>query len=70
MFKLAVQENFVKFKRKHLCWTPFTNRVADSTPAALLKKTMAQVFPLTCSENLENLFMEQLRITPFKYQKN
>ena len=53
MFKSVVQKNFAKFMRKHLFWTPFTSKVADSTAAALLRKTAAQVFPLKLSKNSE-----------------
>ena len=37
-FKKGVLRHFAKFTRKHLCQSPFFNKVAGLRPATLLKK--------------------------------
>ena len=48
-------KNFTEFTEKHLCQSPFLNKVAGLTPsrpATLLKKeTLAQVFSCEFCEN-------------------
>ena len=50
-----VPKNFTEFTEKHLCQSPFLNKVAGLTPsrpATLLKKeTLAQVFSCEFCEN-------------------
>ena len=38
--KKAVLRNFPKLTGKHLCWSPFFNKIAGLRPASLLKKRL------------------------------
>ena len=44
--KKGVLRNFAKFTGKYLCQSLFFNKVAGPSPATLLKKTLAQLFPV------------------------
>ena len=39
-YKKDVLKNFAKFTEKHLCQSPFFNKIADLRPASLLKKRL------------------------------
>ena len=58
----GVFRNFTKFTGKHLCQSPFLNKVAGLGSATLLKKaTLAQVFSCEFREISKNTFFtEQL----------
>ena len=50
--KRGVLENFAKFTEKDLCQSLFFNKVADLSPANLLKKDWHRCFPA----NVVNFF--------------
>ena len=52
-YKTGVLENLVKFTVKHLCWSPFFNKVAGLRPATLLKKRLQHK---CCSANFAKFF--------------
>ena len=60
--KKGVLRNVIKFTGKHLCQSLFFNKVAGLRPAALLKKTLAQVFSCEFCEISQNTFSH--RTTP------
>ena len=39
-FKIGVLKNFVIFTGKHVCWSPFFNKVVGFRSATLLKKKL------------------------------
>ena len=56
--KKSVLRNFGKFTEKHLCQSPFFNKVAVLRHAILLKKeTLAQVFSCKFFEIFKNTFL-------------
>ena len=61
----GVPGNFVKFTRKHLCQSPFFNKVSALRPATLSKKKLwHRCFPVNFVEFLRTpFFTEHLRMT-------
>ena len=57
--KKGVLTNFTKFTGKHLCQSLFFNKVSDLRPAALFKKSMAQVFSCEFCEISKNTFLTE-----------
>ena len=63
-YKKGVLKNFAKFTEKYLRWNLFFNKVADLSPATLLKKPPTQVFSCEFCKILKNNFStEHLRKT-------
>ena len=57
MLKISVPKIFSKFKGKHLCWNLFSDKVADCTPATLLKRVSdTDCFPVNIEEFLTASF--------------
>ena len=55
--KKSVLRNFAKFTIKHLCKSPFFNKVAGLRPAALFKKKLRHMcFPVNFANFQEHLF--------------
>ena len=54
--KKGVLENFTKFTVKHLYQRFFFNKVAGLRPATLLKKSLAQCFPVNFPKFLRTPF--------------
>ena len=57
--KKGVLRNFAKFTGKHLCQSPFFNKVASLTPATLLKKRLwHRCFPVNFGKFLRTPFLQ------------
>ena len=54
--KKAILRKFAKLTEKHLCQSPFFNKVAGLRPETLLKKTLAQVLSCEFCEIPKNTF--------------
>ena len=65
--KKDILENFVKFTRKHLCWSLFFNKITDLQLAILLEKRLRhKCFPFEfCKIYKNTFFIEHLRVTAF-----
>ena len=61
-FKLGVLKNFAILPGKHLCWSPFFNKVAGLRSATLLKKRLHHnCFPVNIATFLRtSFFIEDL----------
>ena len=58
--KKGVLKNSTKFTGKHLCQSLFFNKVADISPATLLKKRLwDRCFPLHFAKFLRTLFFTE-----------
>ena len=57
--KKGVLENFAKFTGKHLCQSPFFNKVAGLRPATFKKETLVQVFSYEFCEIFKNTFFHR-----------
>ena len=64
-YKKGVLENFANFTRKHLCQSPFFNKVPGLRPATSLKKRLwHRRFPVKFAKVFKNVFFtEHLQIT-------
>ena len=59
--KTGVLKNFTEFTEKHLDWSLFFNKVADLTPATLLKKRLQhRRFPMNSVKFLRAYFLENI----------
>ena len=55
----GVLRNFAKFTGKHLCQSPFLNKVAGLSPAALLKRSLwHRCFPMNLAKFLRTPFLQ------------
>ena len=57
--KKGVLKNLAKLTREHLCQSLFFNKVADLRTAALLKKTLTQLFFCEFCEIFKNIFFTE-----------
>ena len=57
--KKGALKNFAIFTRKHLCQSPFFNKVEDAACNFIKKETLAQVFSCAFCEILKNIFFTE-----------
>ena len=58
-YKKGALRKFIKFTRKHLCQSPFFNKVAGLRPATLLKKRLCHsCFPVSFVKFLRTPFLQ------------
>ena len=59
-YEKAVLEIFAKFTGKHLCQSPFFNKVAKQACNFIKKETLAQVFRFEFYEIFKNTFLQNI----------